>query len=191
MVRERHSIESNGLETRTPDIVRPDLKPRGEDQAIQVVVHAIDLTAGGIDLLDPSTIGVDEMDVRAVERVEVLVVEARTLAQLAVPGLERRGRCWVVDHAIDALADLGHLLVVAVLIRPLDRFWIQRRTRIRHDPITDPHCDIRPSVVDQVNGSEAARLKRGEVEQPLVLPPRLQGPKPLRVDGLVVANVNR
>jgi hypothetical protein len=42
----------------------------------------------------------------SVEGVEVLVVEARPLAELAVPRLERLGGLRVVDELVDPRADL-------------------------------------------------------------------------------------
>ena len=74
----------------------------------------------------PSAVGVDERDVRAVERVEVLVVEARPLAELAVVRLQRLGRVRVVDDRVDAGADLLHLLEVG----ELDRLGQAARRRV-------------------------------------------------------------
>ena len=53
--------------------------------------------------------------VRLVVGLQVLVVEARPLAELAVPRLQRLGGRRVLDDGVDAGPDLVHLLVVAVL----------------------------------------------------------------------------
>ena len=53
-------------------------------------------------LLHAFAVGVDERDVVAVERLEVLVVEARPLAELAIPGLERLGGRHVAHDLVDA-----------------------------------------------------------------------------------------
>ena len=67
--------------------------------------------------LDALAVGVDEVRARLVERLQVLVVEARPLAQLAVPGLQLLRGLGVLDDRVDAGADLLHLLEVGVLER--------------------------------------------------------------------------
>ena len=67
------------------------------------------------DPLDALAVGVDEVDRRQVERVEVLVVEAGPLAQLPVPGLQLGGGVRVGDDRVDPRPDLAHLLEVGVL----------------------------------------------------------------------------
>ena len=57
--------------------------------------------AGLGDALDALAVGVHQVGVRLVVGVEVLVVEARALAQLAVPGLELLGRVPIVDDGVD------------------------------------------------------------------------------------------
>ena len=95
----------------------PTSKPEAKIEAVELVVHAADPDAGLVDALDALAVGVDQVGAGLVVGLEVLVVEARALAQLAVPGLERLGRLRVGDDGVDPGPDLGHLLVVAVLER--------------------------------------------------------------------------
>ena len=53
-----------------------------------------------------------EFDGGPVEGGQVLVVEGRALAPLAVPGLERLGRRWIFHRFGYPLANLVHLLEV-------------------------------------------------------------------------------
>jgi len=57
-----------------------DIEPRGVDQQIDRVLDAVHDRTVLVDEIDTATIGVDEMDVRAIERRKVLVVEAGALA---------------------------------------------------------------------------------------------------------------
>ena len=88
---QRDAVPADRLEAGPAGVVGADLEARGEDQAVELVVHAADPHAGLVDALDALAVGVDEVGARLVVGLEVLVVEARALAQLAVPGLERLG----------------------------------------------------------------------------------------------------
>ena len=90
-------------------------------------------------------------------------------------------------------ADLLHLLVVAVVVRLLERLdghLRQVAVEQLHHPIADALGDVGPAVVDEVLIGEAAALQRGEVHQPLALPARLQRGEPVRIDRVVVARVD-
>ena len=104
---------------------------------------------------------------------EVLVVEARALAELAVVGLERLGGARVVDDRVDARADLLHLLEVGELHRrarcPPGVRSASRRCGM---PIRSlPMMSVQPSF-DEVLGLRAARDEVVEVVHPLLLPAR-------------------
>ena len=74
-------------------VVGPDLEARRVDETIQLVLLASDHGALLCHPLDTRALRIDERDVGAIEGLEVLVVEARPLAELAVVGLEGfRGR---------------------------------------------------------------------------------------------------
>ena len=84
------------------------------------------------DPLDALAIGVDQPGARLVVRLQVLVVEARPLAQLPVPGLERLRGLRILDDRVDARTDLVHLLVIGVLVRGehvLERALLRRQHR--------------------------------------------------------------
>ena len=111
------AVASGRLEAGAARVLGADLEARSEDEAVELVVDAADPDAGLVDAFDALAVGVDEVGARLVVRLEVLVVEARPLAELAVPRLERVRRLRVGDDGVDPGADLGHLLVVAVLER--------------------------------------------------------------------------
>ncbi len=98
---EGDAITPDRLEAGPAGIVGANLEARREDQTIELVVHAVGPHAGLVDALDALAAGVDEMGGRLVVGLEVLVVEAGPLAQLAIPGLERFGGGLVLDDGID------------------------------------------------------------------------------------------
>ena len=124
----------------------PDLEPGGVDQAVELVLVAVDDDAPLGDPLDAAPLRVDEVHVGPVERVEVLVVEARTLAERLVPRLQRLGRRRVLDDRVDAVADLLHLAEVGLLddLRRLARSELapERRgaSRIPPSRSVQPSC---------------------------------------------------
>ena len=67
------------------------------------------------DALDALAVGVDEVGAGLVVGLQVLVVEAGPLAELAVPGLQVLGRVGSSTICVDPPADLLHLLEVGVL----------------------------------------------------------------------------
>ena len=85
------AVTPDRVEAGPPGVLRADLEARCVDQAVEFVVLAVGPHAGLVDALHPLAIGVDQVGARLVVGVEVLVVEAGPLAQLAVPGLERLG----------------------------------------------------------------------------------------------------
>ena len=96
---ERHAVAAVDLVAGAARVVGADLEAGGVDQAVELVLDAVDDDAALGDALDAPAVGVDERDVRAVERLQVLVVEAGPLAELAVVGLQRLGGRRVVDDA--------------------------------------------------------------------------------------------
>src|SRR4030095_14488575 len=75
-LRQRLAVSAGGFTTRPPRVARADLEARGIDDAVDLVLDAArDDTVLG-DALDAATVRVDQRDVVAIERVEVLVVEA-------------------------------------------------------------------------------------------------------------------
>ena len=84
MLGEAPPAPADGVVTRPAGGVGADLEPRGVDDAVDRVLDAGHDDAGLGDALDAPAVGVHQVGVRGVS-VEVLVVEARALAQLAVP----------------------------------------------------------------------------------------------------------
>ena len=83
------------------------------DQQVELVLVALEDRALRVDLGDALAVGVDQVDVRAVERRQVVVVEARPLAHEHVPRLQRVGRRLVFDDLVDAAVDPHHVVDVA------------------------------------------------------------------------------
>src|SRR3546814_14979379 len=114
VLRQLHAVAPGYVVARSAGVVGADLEPRRVDDAVELVLLAGYHDAPLGDPLHTLAVGVDEVRAGLVERLQVLVVEARSLAELAVPGLEplRRGR--VLDDGVDPSADLLHLLEVGV-----------------------------------------------------------------------------
>ena len=143
---------------------------------------------GLVDPVHALAIGVDQVHAFAVERVQIFVMETWTFAELAVPRLQRLGGGLVVYDGIYPGSDLFHLLVVAVVVRL--GHALGREVAIGQHPIPDALRDVGPSVFHQVFVGETAGLQRGEVDQPFLLPTRLEVGKPFRIGVLIVADVD-
>ena len=148
------------------------LEAGGVDQHVERVVSAVEDRALRADLGDALAVGVDEMDVRPVERRQVVVVEARPLAHEHVPGLQRLGGRLVLDDLVDAPVDAHHVVDVGVLLAA--DLLLARRAR-----------PARSSALGQLRGSRMCFTRRA------CLPARLQRRRPLRIGRPVVADVDR
>src|SRR6056297_106001 len=118
---ERDAVTSVQLVAGPTCVVGAHLESGRVDQAVDVELllvqlavgaGALDHDTGRCDALHAAALGVDQFHVRPVERVEVLVVEARPFAELAVPGLECLRGVRVVDDRLHPRPDLLHLLEV-------------------------------------------------------------------------------
>src|SRR6202011_2786195 len=96
-------------------------------------------------------------DVGAVERVEIRVVEAGTLAELPVPGLEGLSRATVHDDLVDPRPDLLHLLEVGELHRAGQALARQIGFVAAPEPTDEFADDVRPAVHDEVLLGRSAR----------------------------------
>src|SRR3546814_3151156 len=106
VLRQLHAVAPGYVVARSAGVVGADLEPRRVDDAVELVLLAGYHDAPLGDPLHTLAVGVDEVRAGLVERLQVLVVEARSLSEMAVPGLEplRRGR--VLDDGVDPRADL-------------------------------------------------------------------------------------
>ena len=77
-------------------------------------------------------------------------MEARPLAELAVPGLELLRRRRIADDRVDAGADLLHLLVIGVLERGQHALARPLLPRQRQDGCADAARQVGPAVLHQV-----------------------------------------
>src|ERR1700735_1037683 len=95
---------------------------------------------------------VDQRDVRPVEGRQIVVIESRALAELAVPRLQRLRGALVLDELVDARADLIHLFEVGNFREASDLFHRYRRGLVpSHEQAAKVADDVGPSVADQVD----------------------------------------
>ena len=179
------------LEAQTPGEVGANFKAGAENQAIEFIFTPVDHHAAFGDPLDALTLGVDQMHIRPVEGVEVLVVKAGSLAELVVPGLEGLGGGRVFDHRIDARPHAFHLAVVG----QLDQFGLIAHgfagDRLATGRQQDAADQVGPAVVDQVDLEFGARDDRGEVGHTLALPAGLEALCPFGVGRTVITHIDR
>jgi hypothetical protein len=92
---------------------------------------------------------------------------------------------------VDAGPDLGHLLVVAVVVRPFEPARGEVGRVLLEELLHDPLGDVGPAVHREVDVGEPAGLQDREVLEPPLLPARLEVGEPLGIGRLVVAHVDR
>src|SRR5205085_2744376 len=90
-LRQRRPVTAMNLIAGTAGIIGAYFESGGVDQTIERVFAPPDNNTGRRDALNSPTLGVDERDVRAVEGLQVFVMEARPLAELTIVRLERCG----------------------------------------------------------------------------------------------------
>ena len=146
-----------------------DLEPRGIDDAIDLVFLPIGDHALRGDPFDALAVGVDQLGVGPREGLEIFVVEARALAQLAIPRLQFLARL-AADDVFGARTNLAHLLVIGILESGHDAF--RRALLGRHVDHLRPDAlaEIGPAIVDEVLGREADAQIGNEVLLPFLLP---------------------
>jgi hypothetical protein len=116
-------------------------------------------------------------------------VEARPLAELAVPRLQRLGHHRVLHDLVDPSADLLHLVEVGQLHRlgQALRAEVAAALAEADEQVAD---DVGPPVGHQILRLGNAADQVVEVVHPPLLPTRLQLLRPLGVGGPVVAHVD-
>ena len=115
MQAERHAVTSDWIEAGQAGVGNPGLEAGGEDDAIDLVFLVADDNTEFGEFLDAAPLGIDELDIGRVERFEVIVMEAGTLAQPAIVGLQCLGGRRVLDDLLDPGADSIHHPVVGEL----------------------------------------------------------------------------
>ncbi len=188
---ERLPAASDEVVARAARVVGADLEARREDQAVDLDLAAADHDTGLGDPLDAAALRVDQRDVRAIEGLEVLVVEARALAELPVPRLQRLRGGRIHNNRGHARADLLHLLEVGQLHRARDRFGREVRLVVREHHREQLADDVRPAVVHQVFLLVATGRQDLEVVHTLLVPARRKGPRPLRIGRAIGPYVDR
>ena len=168
--------------------IKQQLDVGGENKAVDRALDAIDHDPLLRQTLDTSSAGVHQLHVEEVEGFEVIVMEARALAQQAVRGLERLGRRRIQHHAVDALSQTVHQVVVTQL-REILQFGLGRLA----PELGRDNFDLRgrqgriilgPAVVHEVTVLSNTGEQRLEVAAPLTLPARLRD---VRMVGLCLA----
>src|SRR6201989_1233807 len=192
VLRQGTTVAAGHLEAGPPRVRGADLEAGAVDDAVELVLPAGHYHPGRGDPRHPLAVRVDQVGVRVVEGLQVLVVEAGPLAQLAVPRLELARRVRVPHYRVGAATDLLHLLEVGLLVGGEHRRRAERLRRQRGDPGADPAGDVGPAVLHQVLVRGPAGLVGGEVLQPALLPARGGDPgEPGRVDRVVAPRVDR
>ena len=141
------------------------------------------------DPFDAPALRVDEGDVVAVERVQILVVEAGPFAEVAVPRLERFRGGTVGHDRVDAGPDLFHLREVSQ-IRCAQTLFVGHPgdAGLPHDKeLLD---DAGPGVVDEVLVGFPAGCQQLEVLDTAALPAITQVGGPCRVCRAIAPNVD-
>ena len=164
--------------------VGSDLEARRVDQQVDWILHTVDDWPTSSDLINATTGGVDEMDVREVERRQVIVVKADPLAVLAPVRLELGGGLGILDDLVDPSSDRLHHLEVAAL--ELCGLLLGARSTLG----VDPH-HLGPAVVDKILFGLPAGHGIGEVDDALALPSWREAGEPLGIRRLLVPNADR
>src|SRR5579872_868838 len=86
-----------------------------KDDAINLVFNAVEHQPLLGNAIDASPAGIDQGDVRPIERRQVFVVESRALAKQTIPGLQGLGGFLVLYHRIHTRPNLVHLAKIGQL----------------------------------------------------------------------------
>jgi hypothetical protein len=144
------AVAPGGLVARATGVLGADLEARGEDQAVERRSARRPTQTPVSSMRSTPLPSVSTRWVSGVVGLQVLVVEAGPLAELAVPGLEGfGGRPGPATIGVDPGADLGPssrrrcprrraAIVSGVNSRP---------ARSRHDPVADALGDVGPAVL--------------------------------------------
>lgn len=185
--RGEHSPASADVHARAGRRIEAHLIPGREDDQVDLVLDTVRHESLLCETLDPLAFGVDQIDVRLVERIEVKIAEAGSLAHVHVPRLQPRSRVPVLDGVRYATAEFFHLLVVSHLERNSGVFGETAGDQSPHAP---GRADIGPGVTDQVLLSALTVNDVDEVFAAFVLPARFQRLPPLRIRLGVGAHIN-
>ena len=189
-LRQRNSVTARDLHADAPRIIGADLEARRIDQAIELVFLARDDDSVLGDALDALAGRVDQMNVRPVEGLQILIVEARPLAELVVPGLQRVGRHLVLHDLVDACANPLHLLIVGELDQRLRVLDLLARALLAARQQQDVADQICPAVVDHVLVEFLAGDDGGEIVDARLLPAGPEARRPCGIGRPVVAHVD-
>src|SRR5260370_4658783 len=99
-------------------------------------------------------------------------MEARPLAELAIPGLEPSGGFAVFHQRVDPVANFLHLLEVRILESHPHLLHSPLLARQLHDLGADAPRQIAPAVLNQTFLVAASSLACGKVLQPALPPPQ-------------------
>ena len=175
-------------------VLGADLEAGRVDDAVDLVLAAADHDALLGDPLDALAVGVDQVRAGLVEGLQVFVVEAGPLAELAVPGLQLLGRLAVLRRwrrtrarisSIFSKSESSNAATCSAACAGLRAAAAMILARMRRDRSVQPSCTRSSSAA-------AAGLVGGEVLQPALLPAgRRDAGEPFRIDRRVGAHVDR
>ena len=168
-----------------------DFEPGGVDDAVHFIVLAVHPQAGFVDSLDTLAIGVNQGDAGPVEGLQILIMEAGPLAQLAIPGLQRLAGLAVFHHRHRAGADLLHLVMIGHFPGRHHVFRVPFAGRQAHHPAADAARQVGPAILHPVFRRAAHTDIAGKVFQPARLPARRgDGFEPVGINGFIGAHVH-
>src|SRR6516225_3372028 len=88
VLRELAPVAAIDLKAGPPRVGGAHLEASGEDDAVHLVLDAVEHQPGLGHSLDAAAQGIHQSYVRSVERGQIVVIEGRPLTELAVPGLQ-------------------------------------------------------------------------------------------------------
>src|SRR5580700_579789 len=152
---------------------------------IDWILRAVEYDPVAADPVDAPALCVDQRDVRTVESRQVVVAEARPLAEAAVVGLERGGGLRVTDLLVDPGPNPPQFREVHV-----DQPGHSALDRAFGHGLGYAAPDRGPLVPDQVLVLAQSREDRIEVLHPVALPPGRLAGEPVLVGRSIVAAVH-
>ena len=115
-------VRSGGFVTRTTRVISSHFKTSCIYKAIKFVFNTVSHNALRCDSLNAKTTSINQRHVWSVEGWQVVVMEARTLAELAIPRLQRFRCCRIFHNFINTCAHLIHFFKVCIFNNGADLF---------------------------------------------------------------------
>ena len=106
------AVNAGNLITGAAGIIRPDFEAGGEDNAIDLIGHAIKHDGILRHALDTASVRINQLHIGAVKGGEIIIVKTRPLAEQTIIRFQRIGCVRVFHHIIHAVANTLHFMVI-------------------------------------------------------------------------------